>query len=65
MIKIPVYQYRCSKCDEEFELKMRMEDYNKIIECPLCKSDLYRIPSMSSFELKGGGWAGSGYSKGE
>lgn len=64
-ISMPVYQYKCKGCEKEFEAKMRMEDWNVTQTCPYCGEEMYRIPSKTSFELKGGGWAGSGYSKGD
>ena len=31
------------------------------IECPICNNTAKRIISLSSFELKGGGWYKDGY----
>jgi putative FmdB family regulatory protein len=60
---MPLYEYHCSLCGV-LEKLMKFEDSTiKIIKCD-CGRPAERIPSDSSFELVGGGWAGSGYSKG-
>jgi putative FmdB family regulatory protein len=35
---MPLYQYRCSECEYEFEIFARMDDYRKECEypCPEC-----------------------------
>lgn len=39
------------------------ESYIDKIECIDCGCDSVKIPSSSGFELKGGGWYASGYTK--
>lgn len=39
------------------------ESYANNIECTDCGCESIKIPSTSSFELKGGGWYQSGYTK--
>lgn len=60
---MPLYEYRCSKCGKTFEVLQKFSD------APLkrhkeCGGTVHRLVSASSFQLKGGGWYASGYSKG-
>ena len=33
---MPIYEYKCQKCGEEFELLRNMSDSDKGITCPKC-----------------------------
>lgn len=65
---MPYYQYRCKNkdCETEFEefyssIK-KAEEEEPETECPKCGSkDKERVPSLSSFILKGAGWAKDRY----
>ena len=35
---MPIYEYRCKKCEERFELMRRLADRDKKKACPACKS---------------------------
>ena len=62
---MPIYEYECSKCEEPVaNLYARASDAPKEIIC-YCGEPMYKIVSSSSFRLEGGGWAASGYSKGD
>lgn len=52
---MPIYEYRCTACEKEFEYQQRMADDPKTV-CEACSGKLERILSRSSFHLKGGGW---------
>lgn len=54
---MPLYEYRCKKCDHlEEVLQSRTEPApNKCPECGARKS-MAREMSLTSFQLKGGGW---------
>ena len=59
---MPLYEYRCAKCGKVFEVLQKFSD------APLkrhkdCGGTVKRLVSASSFQLKGGGWYASGYSK--
>jgi putative FmdB family regulatory protein len=59
---VPLYEYRCSKCGKTIEVLQKFSD------APLkrhkeCGGSVKRLVSASSFQLKGGGWYASGYSK--
>ena len=52
---MPIYEYRCTKCNKEFEYQQRMSDPPKK-KCEECKGRLERLISRAAFQLKGGGW---------
>lgn len=52
---MPIYEYRCTECDQVFEYMQRMSDAPKG-ECEACSGKLERLISASAFHLKGGGW---------
>ncbi len=59
---MPVYEYHCDGCDEDFEREQRISD-DPLKICPLCKSrKVKRLISRTSFVLKGGGWYADLYS---
>lgn len=59
---MPVYEYKCSACDETFEMQRKFSD-PPLAECPRCgKGPVEKLISQSSFALKGSGWFKSGYS---
>lgn len=57
---MPVYEYECSKCEKVFEVQQRISD-DPIKTCPECQGEVRKLMSMSSFQLKGGGWYADGY----
>jgi len=58
---MPVYEYECDKCEKVFEVQQRISDA-PLEKCPECKAPVRKLVSMSSFQLKGGGWYSDGYS---
>ncbi|MCE9579225.1 MAG: zinc ribbon domain-containing protein [Deltaproteobacteria bacterium] len=52
---MPVYEYRCTTCEREFEYQQRMSDPPRDV-CENCGGPLERIISRTAFQLKGGGW---------
>ena len=57
---MPVYEYECSECRKVFEVQQRISD-EPLTQCPECEGDVKKIISMTSFQLKGGGWYADGY----
>lgn len=57
---MPVYEYECPACEKVFEVQQRMVDA-PLSQCPECEGPVKKIMSMSSFQLKGGGWYADGY----
>ena len=59
---MPIYEYRCDKCEREFEVEQRITE-DPIRSCPSCRSrKVRRLISQTSFVLKGGGWYSDLYS---
>ncbi len=44
-----------------FEIQQKMAD-KPLSNCPECQAPVKKLMSMSSFQLKGGGWYADGYS---
>jgi putative FmdB family regulatory protein len=59
--EMPVYEYECQACDEVFEVQQKIAD-DPLSNCPKCHGPVKKLMSMSSFQLKGGGWYADGYS---
>ena len=62
---MPIYEYVCSACDEEFEA-MRKFDDAPLDSCAKCgkQGQVNRKLSLSAFQLKGNGWFKQGYGGG-
>ena len=57
---MPVYEYECTDCRKVFEIQQKMADAPLTV-CPECEGAVKKLMSMSSFQLKGGGWYADGY----
>ncbi|MEK6200808.1 MAG: zinc ribbon domain-containing protein [Desulfobulbaceae bacterium] len=57
---MPLYEYECDTCAKVFEVQQRMADA-PLSDCPECEGSVKKVMSMSSFQLKGGGWYADGY----
>lgn len=57
---MPVYEYECSQCNKVLEVQQRMTEA-PLSSCPECGGEVKKLISMSSFQLKGGGWYADGY----
>ena len=58
---MPVYEYECQECKKVFEVQQKIVD-KALSDCPECQAPVKKLMSMSSFQLKGGGWYADGYS---
>jgi putative FmdB family regulatory protein len=59
---MPIYEYECERCEEEFEVEQRITDA-PLKRCPSCRSPkVKRLISQTSFVLKGSGWYSDLYS---
>lgn len=64
---MPVYEFKCNNCLNTFEellttSQTKESDIN--VFCPVCHSlNVTKLISLSSFHLKGPGWAKDNYSK--
>ena len=57
---MPVYEYECKECDKVYEVQQKIADA-PLQKCPECSAPVTKLMSMSSFQLKGGGWYADGY----
>ena len=57
---MPIYEYVCSACGNEFEKIVGISD--PAPPCPSCEGDVEKKISLSAFHLKGGGWYSDAYS---
>ncbi len=60
---MPVYEYACSECGNQFELRQKFSD-EPASACPQCGGPVQKLISQSGFALKGGGWYAQGYGTG-
>ena len=58
---MPIYEYQCNTCHQVTEAWQSLAD-PPLTTCDTCSGDLKKLISMSSFQLKGGGWYADGYS---
>lgn len=57
---MPIYEYECEECHKVSEVWQSLSEEQKTT-CPECSGPLKKLISMSSFQLKGGGWYADGY----
>ena len=57
---MPVYEYECTDCQSVIEIQQKISD-PPLTSCPECQGAVKKLMSMSSFQLKGGGWYADGY----
>lgn len=59
---MPIYEYKCGKCDHKFEVLHKSITKVEDVNCPKCKSnDIKKMMSTFSASFNGGGFA-NGYS---
>lgn len=58
---MPIYVFRCEKCDEEKEKLQKVDA--PFPKCEKCGGDTYKAIVPSNFALKGEGWYKDGYQK--
>ena len=56
---MPIYEYACPSCGNEFETIHRVSD--PAPPCPKCGEGVQKKISLSAFHLKGGGWYSDAY----
>ena len=60
---MPIYEYKCLKCEIIFEELQSFSDPD-LTKCPHCKNGkVEKLISLSSFQLKGDGWYSTDYAK--
>ena len=57
---MPIYEFKCLKCENFFELLVMCEDDKTEMTCPKCKSeDFEKVMSTTSFAVTGNAPGGS------
>ena len=59
---MPIYEYACEKCGSHIEVMQKISD-PPLKRCQKCRGKLGKVVSRTSFQLKGGGWYASDYSR--
>jgi len=59
---MPLYEYRCSKCGEKFEVIQKFADAPLTVH-EACGGTVERLISLSGFSLKGSGWYATDYAR--
>lgn len=57
---MPIYEYHCSVCGKDHEIIQKVSEAPLTV-CPACGGSIQKKVSLSSFQLKGGGWYKDGY----
>lgn len=60
---MPLYEYRCSKCGDLFEVLQKFSDAPLTVH-EACGGPVERLISRSGFSLKGSGWYATDYGSG-
>lgn len=55
VLKMPIYEYQCSKCNEVFEIFHKIDEDCKVA-CPKCLGPAKKLISATNFVLKGSGF---------
>ncbi|HEV2351844.1 MAG TPA: FmdB family zinc ribbon protein [Terriglobia bacterium] len=59
---MPLYEYRCAKCGEQFE-KIRKFSDPPLTKCEKCGGKLEHLIASPAFKFKGTGWYVTDYGK--
>jgi putative FmdB family regulatory protein len=59
--EMPVYEYVCDPCEEQFEAILPVSRYREPQNCPKCGQEAKRVISPVGFVLKGDGWPSKTY----
>lgn len=62
---MPIYEYACNVCGEQFEKIQKMSD-DPLVDCPHCNGPhLRKLVSAPAFRLKGEGWYETDFKSGK
>jgi len=59
---MPIYEYACKKCGEQFEVLQKMSD-QPLRRCRACGGRLERLLSPVGIHFKGSGWYVTDYAR--
>jgi putative FmdB family regulatory protein len=58
---MPVYEWKCEECGKEKETLQAVKDVPP--SCENCLTTMKKQISLTSFQLRGSGWARDGYGR--
>ena len=58
-VTVPLYVFKCNPCDQVTEILQKFGDPSP--ECAKCSKKMKKSVALTSFSLKGGGWAKDNY----
>ncbi|MBI9088945.1 MAG: zinc ribbon domain-containing protein [Desulfobacterium sp.] len=62
---MPIYEFKCSDCEEFFEVIVMKSDEEREIKCPKCTcSAVERVVSASNYAMGSSGSSGGGQAQG-
>lgn len=61
---MPLYEYKCEKCGEVFEVMQKFSD-EPLIKHQKCGGEVHRLLSAPALQFKGSGWYVNDYAKGK
>lgn len=53
---MPLYVYKCKKCDKQHEIFLKLENYREEQFCPVCGQKLEKIPTIGGIEPDQPSW---------
>jgi len=60
---LAIYNYKCNKCNTQFEVTKRMEDASKEENCPICGAIASRVYTPPGLQFIGTGFYVNDYKK--
>jgi len=59
---MPIYEYKCDKCEEVFEVRQKFSD-EPLTTHEQCGGSVHRLLSAPAFQFKGSGWYITDYAR--
>src|ERR1700736_1724742 len=59
---MPIYEYKCEKCDKVFEVRQKFSD-EPLTTHEECGGAVHRLLSAPAFQFKGSGWYATDYAR--
>jgi len=59
---MPIYEYKCDKCDKVFEVRQKFSD-EPLTTHEECGGSVHRLLSAPAFQFKGSGWYATDYAR--
>ena len=59
---MPIYEYKCKKCDKVFEVRQKFSD-DPLTTHEECGGPVHRLLSAPAFQFKGSGWYVTDYAR--